>query len=187
MVDNKKKETYSPQSDIHTIVDLPIEAVLAHLSALTGEKYKITIERHNSDEASFELSNKQSHDQISVLAKGIVQRWNGTFTRIDSDIKIKFIRYTSFPLFLVALLAILALPPLLYFIDRDIQAVFNFTICFLPIAFVGVAVMGAMVNHGLAAFNMERLKASKPIVQELADELGVKLQEKAATLDFDGT
>jgi hypothetical protein len=183
-VNKKKKDSQLNQSDIHTIVDLPLEAVIAHIRGLS-QNYNVKIENQNSDKADFRIRNKANKNTLKINTKGTIRRWNGTFTRLDADYNIRF-TYQLRTIFLLGILFIaVVIVPTGFILSQFIGFVMAYLISILGWIPVFLYVIWRVNTD--SGENSIMAKQHNRLIYTLVDELGVKLKQKAASLDFDGT
>lgn len=132
------------EGNIKFLSNLPIEECVSRLQTLEDETLRVTFSRECEDSLAFSA---QLLERGIIRAEGIgrLQRWEGTLTRVDCDVKIQegIVRW----LMLLATLLLITMVsiPMLFFLSAGINFLpwLGFNIAFIA-AFIG---MMFVVNH----------------------------------------
>jgi hypothetical protein len=180
----KKKALPQLNSEMHTILPLPIEMVDERLYSLNKDGYSTRIERSSVDLAYFFV---QSPISDKVKAEGRFLRWNGTFTRVDVQPKSPLMQI-RLRYWLPALGLIFAIYQAVYIWNNPVGpgACVAFPMFLFIAGILSIPVLFGSIRafFGLSSSDFKNRQTIDRMMQAIADTL---TKDTDGALEFDGS
>jgi hypothetical protein len=190
MTSNKKKKALTQyKSELHAISPLPLDVIGERLERIGDKQVAVQLQLVDDDTLAFDMQHIRA-ERMNAQVFGTVQRWQGTYSRLDADstfhVPLLWLNYVfTVGLFLVLIAASLGL---WFFLFGGFYYSFPWEIA-LPVSIL-MAVGGMRVMPSIELFRSEQYQALKDVdfmMQEIANALSDSMPDAQPVLEFDGS